>query len=476
MEKSLFSSAHLIAKDFLSFNDSTVTPYHVIETSRKRLLSKGFKELYECENWELSIGGKYFLTRNNSSMIAFTIGSRFSSNNTGFKIIVSHSDVPCLRLAPISKMSTQSFRQLCVTTYGGSMWHSWFDRELTMAGRVIFKEAKTETIETKLFHIKRPLMKIPNLAIHLVPPESRNKFDFNKENHLKPIISSEIYEKLLKETNEKKIDEGMIGSKHSPDLLKLIRKDAQLDDNDKILDLDAFLFDYKPGTFFGLNEEFISCSRIDNLLSTYTALNALIEDGDHYIKENSFIDLVAFFDHEECGSVSALGADSSFLLETLERIFLVLADKNSKPDDFQKALHRSFLISADMSHSMNPNYAEKHQQNHRVKINHGVVIKTNNDQRNATDAASATLLRVIAENNHIPIQDFIVKNDAPVRVTIGPIISSKTGIKSVDLGAPQLSMHSIRESAGILDILYYDKFLKGFFKDFEKIKHNLMKK
>lgn len=476
MESGIFASARKLAEDFLQFNDSSVTPFHVVDNCRKKLLSKGFKEIHEDNNWELAIGGKYFVTRNNSSLVAFTVGIKFNTNKTGFKIIASHSDVPCLRLPPVSKMENhQGFNQIAVSTYGGSLWHSWFDRDLTIAGRIIFKNSKNSTIDSRLFHIKRPLFKIPNLAIHLGPAESRGKFEFNKETHLKPIISSTIFEKLFNDPEEKQKNyQGPLEHKHNKQLLSLIREEAQLNEKDKILDLDGFIFDSKQGNFFGMNEEFISSSRIDNLLSTFTALNALIKSGNEYSKDNAFIDVVCFFDHEECGSVSSTGADSTYLLEILRRIFTVLGGKYLKSDDFEKALHHSFIISSDMSHSMNPNYSEKYQQNHKVKFNLGVVLKTNFDQRNSTDGISTSLIREIGEMNDVPIQDFIVKNDAPVRVTIGPILSSKTGIRSVDIGTPQLSMHSIRESAGVLDVLFYDKILKGFFKDFEKIKHNLL--
>ena len=475
MEKTLLSSARSIASDFLSFVNSAVTPFHVVDYSRQKLQSKGFLELHENQNWELAVGGKYFLTRNNSSIVAFTVGSKFNTSTAGFNIIGAHTDSPCLRLAPISKASSQGFQQLCVTTYGGGLWHTWFDRELSIAGKLIVKNAKTQAYESKLFHIKRPLIKIPNLAIHLVPAENRGKFEFNKESHLRPIISSEIYEKLLKGADpEKKAEEVSILKKHYEGLVKLIVKEGQVDENDTIVDLDGYLFDANPSIFFGLNEEFISSARIDNLFSSFTALNAIIESGESFHKENGFINLISLFDHEECGSVSFQGADSNFLMENLKRVFTLLAGKESKADDFEKAMQKSFLISADMAHSIHPNYSEKHQQNHQVKLNAGIVIKTNNDQRYATDVVSASIVRIIAEKNDVPIQDFVVRNDSPCGSTIGPMISAKTGIKTVDIGAPQLSMHSVRETAGVLDALYYDRLFKGFFKDYEKINHSLL--
>lgn len=476
MEKSLLSAAKSLALDFISFINVAVTPFHVVDFSKKKLLSKGFVELQENKNWEISVGGKYFMTRNNSSIVAFTIGSKFDTKKAGFKILGAHTDSPCLRLAPVTKASSQSFQQLCVTTYGGGLWHTWFDRELSLAGKVVIKNGKTGVHESRLFNVKRPLIKIPNLAIHLTPPENRGKFEFNKESHLRPILCSEIYEKLLSGSEapaEKKNEEGIF-KKHNAGLINLIRKEASLEEDDVIIDLDGYLFDSNPANLFGLNEEFISSARIDNLFSSYNALNAIIESGDVFSKENTFVDVISLFDHEECGSVSFQGADSAFLVENLKRIFNLLASKEQKPDDLEAAMQRSFIISADMSHAIHPNYSEKHQQNHQVKMNAGIVIKTNNDQRYATDVVSASLIRILAEKNEVPIQDFIVKNDSPCGSTIGPMISAKTGIKTVDIGAPQLSMHSVRETAGILDTVYYDRLFKGFFKDFEKIDHSLL--
>ena len=346
---------------------------------------------------------------------------------------------------------------------------------MSIAGKIVLKNAKTQVFESRLFNIKRPLIKIPNLAIHLTPAENRGKFEFNKETQLRPIISSVIYEKLLKgPEDEKKSEETSILKKHYEGLVKLIAKEGQLEENDSIVDIDGYIFDSNPSTLFGLNEEFISSARIVNLFSSFAALNAIIESGDSIHKENGFINLISLFDHEECGSVSFQGADSYFLLENLKRIFNLLIGKDTKADDFEKAMQNSFIISADMAHSIHPNYSDKHQQNHQVKINAGIVIKTNNDQRYATDVVSASLIRIIAENNQVPIQDFIVKNDSPCGSTIGPMVSAKTGIKTVDIGAPQLSMHSVRETAGVLDALYYDRLFKGFFKDYENINHTLL--
>lgn len=468
MEKTL-SLARQLSLDFITFVNQSMTPFHVVSTCRSRLQSNGFKELQEASNWTLERGGRYFVTRNNSTILAFTIGSEYDSNNTGYKVIAAHTDSPCLRLAPLSKASSQDFNQMCVTTYGGGLWHTWFDRELSIAGKVVYNE-EGKGLKTKLFNVNRPLVKIPNLAIHLTPMENRGKFEFNKESHLRPILSSCIYEKLLK--NEEKNED----KKHSSGLLKLIAKEAEVDIK-SIVDIDVYLYDSESSKLFGLNEEFISSARIDNLFSSFACLNAIIDSAENNSK-STFINMITLFDHEECGSQSYQGAESLFFLETLKRIHNVMGVKSDsiKIDSFEKALANSLLISADMAHSIHPNYSEKHQQNHQVKLNAGIALKVNNDQRYATDAVSASIIRLIAEKSDVPIQDFIVRNDSPCGSTIGPIVAAKAGIKTLDLGAPQLSMHSIRETTGVLDALYYDQLFKGFFKLFETIGQELLGK
>ena len=201
MEKTLSLSRQL-SSDFLSFVSKAVTPFHVVSSCIEKLKKNGFTELSESNAWNLEKGGAYFFTRNNSTIFAFRVGEKFDIENTGFKVIGAHTDSPCLRLSPISKASSQDFNQICVNTYGGGLWHTWFDRELSIAGKVVYTDKDKSTLSDKLFHIDRPLFKIPNLAIHLTPAENRGKFEFNKESHLRPIFSSAIYEKLFK-TEEK---------------------------------------------------------------------------------------------------------------------------------------------------------------------------------------------------------------------------------------------------------------------------------
>ncbi|KAM3129640.1 hypothetical protein pb186bvf_018251 [Paramecium bursaria] len=458
--------AKQLTKEFIEFVNKAVTPFHVVELSKQRLLNSGFQELNENDNWKLQKGGKYYFTRNLTTIVAFVVGPDYDQNNTGFSIIGAHTDSPCLRLAPVSKLEANGFQQTCVSTYGGGLWHTWFDRELTLAGRIIHKQENQ--YKSSLFHYPNPLLKIPNLAIHLTT--DRNSFSPNTETNLRPIFSQDSYATL---TGEAKIEQQQPTSfekKHYSKLLNLIEQETGIKSSD-IIDLDFYFADCQPAQLFGLNQEFISSPRIDNLFSSFFALLALASPEVN--QSGSFIKLVCLHDHEECGSQSAQGADSTLLSTNLRRIYDVLST-NPHVDSFYKALQRSFAISADMAHSIHPNYSDKHQQNHRVKMNEGIVIKVNHNQRYATDGVSSSIIRVLADQAQVPIQDFIVKNDSPCGTTIGPILSSQTGIKTIDVGCGQWGMHSIRETAGVADTYYLERLFVEFFKSYETLDHKLL--
>jgi aspartyl aminopeptidase len=418
----------------------------------------------------LSKLGKYYFTRNNTTLVAFTIGGKFDANNTGFKLIGTHTDSPNLRLTPISKMQSQEFNQLCVQVYGGALFHTWFDRDLVIGGRVVYKNEKGD-FDTTLFKSDSAILRIPNLAIHLIAAEKRNAFEFNKETELRPLISTTVYDQLTyPEGIDKGQEEGPLTKKHYRGLLDLISKKTGIPVKD-ILDLELSLADSQPSALIGLYEEFISSPRLDNLFSSYHALDALINSKEEALASSSYINFAALFDHEEIGSTSQQGADSNLLATTTQRIFKLLSQeqKDTKVDSYEKALKRSFLISADMAHSVHPNYPEKHQVDHKVKMNQGIVVKTNAQQRYTSDSTSSTILRALALKADIPVQEFVARNDMPCGSTIGPMSSSVTGIKTVDIGAPQLAMHSCREMCGVLDGYYYNHLFQAFYNEFENL-------
>lgn len=339
------------------------------------------------------------------------------------------------------------------------MWHTWFDRDLTIAGRVLVK-TKDGSIEHKLVEIKKPILRIPSLAIHLNREVSEG-FKFNTETNLLPIIGTAVKEQLEQVKN----------SKHQPLLLGMMAKELECDVQD-IKDFELSVVDNHPATIGGAQEEFIFAPRIDNLMSCFCSLEAFLQT-ENSIASDEDIRLIALFDHEEIGSSSAQGAAGSLISDIFQRITTSLAKGNESKDFLNMSLANSFIISSDMAHAVHPNYPEKHQQNHRPKIHSGCVLKYNSNQRYATTAVSALVMKELAQRRNIPLQEFVVRNDSACGSTIGPILASKVGVRTVDLGIPQLSMHSIREQCGTVDISSTVDLYKAFFEEFRQVDRSI---
>lgn len=466
------------AQGFIDFVNASPTPYHAVSLVKNELKLAGFKELHERAQWgEFNLGDKYFVTRNGSSIIAFAIGTEYQANN-GIAIVGAHTDSPCLRIKPISKKTSEGFIQVGVEQYGGLIAHSWFDRDLSIAGRVFVQQG--DEYVSKLIKIDKPLLRIPTLAIHL-DREVNTKFEFNKETKLVPIAGQVAVDKNeLKQESKSCADDPELQmtpeqfesvqnviTRHNQSLLELIASDLEVKVN-QIEDFELLLYDNQKSTLGGLNDEFIFSARLDNLISCYCATQGIINS-----KNTNSISLISLFDHEEIGSVSAQGADSTFLPDIIQRITKLDIKPGKSSDsyklDFHETMSKSFLLSSDMAHGVHPNYGDKYEGQNRPQLNLGPVIKINANQRYATNSPGIVLLKKVANKAQVPLQLFVVRNDSPCGSTIGPILSAKLGIRTLDLGNPQLSMHSIRETGGTFDVIKLTQLFASFFDNYHEI-------
>lgn len=456
------AAARIPAQKFLEFVKRSVTPFHAVAVMKERLTARGFVSLDEkAGNWSLSVmpaGGRYFVTRNDSSIIAFEIGSKVAEKAAatgamGLKIVGAHTDSPNLQLKPKTFAQRGNFLDVAVQLYGGGLWHTWFDRELTVAGRVVVQKTGETALTTRLVHIDRPIMRIPTLAIHLQSAEEREKFAPNKENHVAPVICTKELAKAMG------LGERAAGD-HNSVLMKLLSEAAGCDGSE-IVDFDLSVIDTQPPAIGGAFEEFIHSPRIDNLLSCYCCLEAMLESTG--ADDDDMIRVFAAFDDEEVGSETAHGAASSLIVDVIERI--ATAFKTTKP----VIAANSFLFSVDCAHAAHPHYLDKHEAEHRPNLHEGPVIKFNANHRYATNGPTAAVVKALAKIAGVPVQSFCVKNDSPCGSTIGPIMSTLTGIRSVDIGNPMLSMHSVRETCGTVDVLYMIKLVTAFYEKFQSV-------
>lgn len=471
------SSAAEAGKLFIDFANETGSPYHTVSTCAKKLAAAGFQELKDGQQWKLANGGKYFVTKGGADVMAFVVGGKFQGEkDSGLSIVGAHTDSPCLRLRPNSKIASAGMLQVGVQTYGGGLWHTWFDRPLGFAGKVVVRDAASGRLSERLVRVPDPVMIIPNLAIHLQTADERKAFNVNTESHLQPVLCSSAFEAeatkpaadaegAAKEAAAK--DEEPAPARHHAPLLRMLAAELGCNVAD-IMDADLCLMDAQPSNVIGLHSEFISSPRIDNLLSTWAGVQALCDFASNADKVAAAqdISILVSFDHEEVGSQSFTGADGDTFPTWLQHM---LGGLGLAPELRPALFARSFLVSADCAHGVHPNYAAKHQSEHRPELHKGIVIKSNANQRYATTPLTAALLREVCAREKVPVQDFVVRNDSPCGSTIGPIISSQTGIRTIDIGAPQWAMHSCRETCSTADAAHLVNLCKAFFEHFRDI-------
>jgi aspartyl aminopeptidase len=451
-----------LAHEAMKFFDASPDPYHAVATCVDRLQAAGFKEIEQPYN--IVPGGKYYFTADKSSLVAFSVGLKYAAGN-GIKIIGGHTDSPNLRVKPRSKRVKDGCIQIGVECYGGGLWHTWFDRDLGLSGQVLVRTSN-EKITSRLVKIDRALLRISNLAIHLTPADERKAFKFNNEDHLSPILALEAKKALegkKEDTDDDKNKDGWT-EHQEPALLQLLAVELDVDVKD-IVDFDLSLFDISKATVGGVFSEFLHSARLDNLASCFLALQALL---DHPIEDDEDISMICLYDHEEVGSSSAVGAAGPILRDTITRI------TKGDPELYAACIQKSFCISSDQAHALHPNYSSKHEANHQPKMNQGMVIKRNSNQRYATNLVTGLLIREVARRANLPApQEFIVRQDCGCGSTIGPLISTATGIRTIDMGCPQLSMHSIRETMGICDVTNGLALFTAFFRYFSTVDQSL---
>jgi aspartyl aminopeptidase len=410
------------------FIQASPTPFHATRNMVETLLAAGFEQLDERADWQLEPNGRYLVTRNGSSLIAFTLGQLES----GIRLVGAHTDSPCLRVKPQPELNQQGLWQLGVEVYGGVLLAPWFDRDLSLAGRVTFRTADGE-LQSRLVDFRRPIATIPSLAIHLNRGVN-DSLSINAQTDLPPVLAHSL--------------------EPAQDLRELLRSQLEQEHEncslEQVLDYELSFYDTQPPSTLGLRGDFFSSARLDNLLSCHAGLTALTH--------SSFGQscMLVCTDHEEVGSSSACGADGPFLEDVLKR---VIPDESARI----RTIQHSVLISADNAHAVHPNFADRHDGNHGPRLNAGPVIKINSNQRYATNSETSSFFRELCTKAAVPVQSFVVRSDMGCGSTIGPITASRLGVRTVDIGVPTFAMHSIREMAGSRDTEYLIRVLTQFY-------------
>jgi aspartyl aminopeptidase len=414
----------------IDFLNQSPTPFHAVKEMIAILTKAGFSALEESEQWQLEEGKAYFVTRNQSSIIAFRYWPK-KMQAQGIPMIGAHTDSPCLKVKPNPEIHTKGYFQLGVETYGGALLNPWFDRDLSIAGRVSFRNDNGQ-LQSALINFQRPIAMVPSLAIHL-HREANEGNKINKQKHMPPVLLQ-------------------AGSKEKIEFRELIQEQLRQEGYDNcelVLDYDLYFYDTQSAAVIGFNEEFFASARLDNLLSCYIGLQSLIS------ADASNPGLLVCNDHEEVGSASACGAQGPMLEHCLQRL---LPDTEKRI----RCIDNSLMISADNAHGIHPNYVDKHDGNHGPLLNRGPVIKINANQGYATSSETSSIFKALCQQLDVPVQEFVTRSDMGCGSTIGPITATEVGVKTLDVGLPTFGMHSIRELAGASDGEMLLKVFTGF--------------
>ena len=412
------------------FIEKSPTPFHVIDNMKRELEEQGYKQLLEREEWKLEQGGKYYVIRNGSAMVAFRVPK---GTFGGFQIVASHSDAPCLKIKENPELwSEQAYVRLNVEKYGGMICSTWFDRPLSVAGRLLVKSEEGVTV--KLVQIDKDLLMLPSLAIHM-NRDINTGYDYHAQKDMLPLYGM-----------------GTKGEKES--FMDRIAREADVKEED-ILGSDLYVYNRMPGSVWGSEDEFMSIGKLDDLECVYSSMTSFLSAEEH-----DRIPVHCVYDNEEVGSSTRQGAASTFLADTLERIQEALGGSAS---DYRRLIAGSMMLSADNAHAVHPNYPEKACPSNRPLVNQGVVIKFSGNQRYTSDGVTAAVFRCICEKAGVPTQVFTNHSDIAGGSTLGNISALQVPVPCVDIGLPQLAMHSSYETAGVKDLEYMITAMKGFY-------------
>lgn len=424
-------------QSLINFLDKSPVNFLAVQTVIDELESNGFHRVDATKPIvDAKPGDQLYVTKNDSSIYAFRIGKKPMADS-GFHIICAHCDSPTFRIKPNAEMLSGGMLRLNTETYGGAILSTWFDRPLSLAGRVILRSDNPMAPESRLLHIKRPLMQICNLAIHF-NRQVNDGVKLSKQKDMLPILG------LVKDQME-------AGNA----LLRLIAKELDVKESD-IVDFDLYLYDTTSACTFGLNDEFISAGRLDDLSMVHAGLEAL-KSAD---KTPEVTQVLAVFDNEETGSQTKQGAGSPFLSSMIQR--LVYA-QGGDMDGFYRAVEQAFMVSADNAHAWHPNYSEKYDPTNHPKLGGGPVIKFNAAQKYASDAMSAAVFAQICEKAGVPYQRFVNHSDVAGGSTLGNILAASLPMRGVDMGNPVLAMHSARETGSVDDHIFCIKAFTQFY-------------